>query len=337
MSRLRKLTTAAAAAALFTATIPVSANAETIVLKLASFVPPVNILHKPIFEQLAADMKAATGGKVEIKVYPSGQLGKGPVDQYKRAVNRIAEISFGLPGYTSSVFPRTLLIELPGMSNSSEDATRKLWKVMDSHLRAEFKRTVPLALFVTPPSVLMMRSKPVRTLKDLAGLKIRVASATAAAVVEAYGATPVPMPANKVYTAMSTGVVDGALMGSDSLLVFKLIETTKYVTVNLPEMPTALFLVANAKAFNELNASQRKALTELTGLKMSLKAAALLDKFGKIALDKFKSKPGAEIITLSAKERAAFAARADAAVKKLVKGADAKGVSASDVIAAMKK
>ena len=85
---------------------------------------------------------------------------------------------------------------------------------MDGHLRDEFKKTVPLALFVTPPAVLMMRDKPIRSLADLEGLKIRVASSSAAAVIEAYGATPVPMPANKVYTAMNTGVVDGALMGS---------------------------------------------------------------------------------------------------------------------------
>ena len=337
MRKFRNLGATVAAAAMLAVTLPGTANAETKVLKLASFVPPVNILHKPIFEKLATDLKTATNGKVEIRIYPSGQLGKGPVDQYKRAVNRIAEISFGLPGYTSSVFPRTLLIELPGVSSGHADATNKLWKVMDSHLRAEFKRTVPLALFVTPPSVLIMRNKPIRSLKDLSGLKLRVPSATAAAVVEAYGATPVPMPGNKVYTAMSTGVVDGALMGSDSLLVFKLIETAKYVTVNLPEMPTALFLVANAKAYNELNASERKALTQLTGLKMSLKASALLDKFGKIALGKFKGKPGAEIITLSDKNRAEFAARADAAVRKLVTGSDAKGVPASDVLAAMKK
>lgn len=337
MTRTRKTLAAAAAIAFLAGTTPSPATAETKVLKLASFVPPVNILHKPIFEKLATDMKAATNGKVQIRIYPSGQLGKGPVDQYKRAVSGIAEISFGLPGYTSSVFPRTLLIELPDVSAGHADATKKMWKVMDSHLRAEFKRTVPLALFVTPPSVLLMRDKPVRSLKDLSGMKLRVPSATAAAIVEAYGATPVPMPANKVYTAMSTGVVDGALMGSDGLLVFKLIETTKYVTTNLPQMPTALFLVANAKAFNGLSPSERKALTQSTGLKMSLKASALLDKFGQIALGKFKSKPGAEIITLSAEGRAEFAARANAAAKKLIAAREAKGVPASEILAAMRR
>lgn len=161
---------------------------------------------------------------------------------------------------------------------------------MDKHLRGEFKKAVPLALFVTPPAVFMMRDKPVRSLEDLAGLKIRVSSSSAAAIVEAYGATPVPMPANKVYTAMNTGVVDGALMGSDSLLIFKLIETTKYVTTNLPEMPTTIFLVANEDAYNELSDADRAALDSLTGLEISQRSAAGLAKFGQIALASSQAK-----------------------------------------------
>lgn len=307
------------------------------VLKLASFVPPVYILHKPIFEKLAADLDAATGGSVKIEIYPSGELGKGPVEQYKRAVSRIAEITYGLPGYTSSIFPRTLLVELPGVSQGPADATAKLWKVMDSYLREEFKKTVPLALFVTPPAVFMMRDKPVRSLEDLAGLKIRVASSSAAAIVEAYGATAVPMPANKVYTAMNTGVVDGALMGSDSLLIFKLIETTKYVTTNLPEMPTTIFLVINQDAYNELSDADRAALDGLTGLDISQRAAAGLAKFGEIALGNFAAKQGAETIVLSDEARATFDVKALAAVENLKVELDARGIPATDIIANMMK
>jgi TRAP-type C4-dicarboxylate transport system substrate-binding protein len=208
---------------------------------------------------------------------------------------------------------------------------------MDKHLRGEFKKTVPLALFVTPPAVFMMRDKPVRSLEDLAGLKIRVSSSSAAAIVEAYGATPVPMPANKVYTAMNTGVVDGALMGSDSLLIFKLIETTKYVTTNLPEMPTTIFLVANEDAYNELNDADRAALDSLTGLEISQRSAAGLAKFGQIALGKFAGKEGAETIVLSDDARAAFDAKAAAAVEKLKAEYDANGLPASEIIADMLK
>jgi len=314
-----------------------SSFAETKVLKLASFVPPVYILHKPIFEKLADDLDKATDGSVKIEIYPSGELGKGPVEQYKRAVTRIAEISYGLPGYTSPVFPKTLLIELPGMSKGHADATSKLWKVMDEHLRAEFQKTVPLALFVTPPSVLMMSNTPVRRMSDLEGLKIRVASSSAAKVVEAWGATAVPMPANKVYTSMSTGVVDGALMGSDSLLIFKLIETTKYVTTNLPEMPTAIFLVANEEAYNELSSDERSALDALTGEGISQRSAEGLAKFGGIAMSKFGAIEGNETITLSDEQRAIMESAASSAVSELLSELDDKGMNASGVVSSMKK
>ena len=312
------------------------ASAET-VLKFASFVPPQYILHKPIFLKLADDLAKATDGAVKIKVYAAGALGKGPVEQYQRAVRRIAEISYGLPGYTSSVFPKTLLIELPGVTHGHQDATQKLWKVMDAHLRDEFKRTRPLAVFVTPPAVFMMRDKPVRTLDDLKGLKIRVASKSAAAVISSYGATPVQMPATKVYTSMSTGVVDGALMGSDSLLIFKLIEPTRFVTVGLPEMPTTIFMAMNQQAYDELSPGNRAALDKLTGLDISLRSAAGLARFGQIALAKFRGLPGKQIVELSAEARAAFDKRAAEAVTGVLKELDGKGTPASKIVAAMKK
>jgi len=315
---------------------PVAGQAAEKVLKFASFVPPIYILHKPVFEKLASDLDAATNGSVKIKIYASGELGKGPAEQYKRAVSGIADLSYGLPGYTSSVFPKTLLLELPGVTTSSADATAKLWKIMDSHLRAEFKRTRPIALFVTPPSVFMMRDKPIRKLEDLAGLKIRAVSKSAAAVLEAYGATPVQMPANKVYTAMNTGVVDGALMGSDSLLIFKLIETSKYITRNLPEMPAIIFLVMNEGVYNGLSADERKAMDGLSGLDISQRSAAGLKKFGEIAQSKFAAIEGKEIIDLSAEERAKFDAKAAEAVVKLAKEMEGRGIPANAILEAVK-
>lgn len=331
---LRNALTGAIACIALMAVVTV-ATAEQ-VLKFASFVPPRYVLHKPIFLKLAADLEAATKGAVKIKVYPSGELGKGPVAQYQRAVKRIAEISYGLPGYTSSIFPRTLLIELPGISKDHVDATNKIWNAMDGHLRAEFKKTVPLAVFVTPPSVFMMRDKPIRTPADLKGLKIRVPSKSAAAIIQAYGATPVPMPATKVYTAMSTGVVDGALMGSDSLLIFKLIEPTKFVTTGLPEMPTAIFMVMNEDAYKELSPDARKALDGLTGRDLSIASANGLAGFGALALKKFAGIPGKTIIKLSADARKQFDALAAKGADSVVKGMEAKKIPASAIIKAMK-
>jgi len=322
-------------AALALTALQTPAAAET-VLKFASFVPTQYVLHKPVFLKLGEDIAKATNGEVKIKIYAAGALGKGPVEQYQRAVRRIAEITYGLPGYTSSVFPKTLLIELPGVTRGHQDATRKLWKVMDTHLRKEFKRTRPLALFVTPPAVLMMRDKPVRSLADLKGLKIRASSKSAAAILTAYGATPVQMPATKVYTSMSTGVVDGALMGTGSLLIFKLIEPTKYVTMCLPEMPTTLFMVMNEDAYKELKPAHRAALDKLTGLGISLRSAQLEANFGEIGLKKFRGLPGKQVIELSAGAQAEFAKAAQKGVASVIKDIEGKGVPATTIYNAMK-
>jgi TRAP-type C4-dicarboxylate transport system substrate-binding protein len=332
---MKRLSLQIAGAALAATMLYTPASAET-VLKFASFVPAKYVLHKPVFQKLADDIEKETNGEVKIKIYPAGALGKGPVEQYQRAVRRIAEITYGLPGYTSSVFPKTLLIELPGITQGHQDATKKLWKVMDTHLRKEFKRTVPLALFVTPPAVLMMRDKPIRNLADLKGLKIRASSKSAAAILTAYGATPVQMPATKVYTSMSTGVVDGALMGTGSLLIFKLIEPTKFVTMGLPEMPTTLFMVMNEDAYKELSPKNRAILDRLTGLEMSLKSARLEANFGEIGLKKFRGLPGKQVIELSAAAQAAFAKAAQNGVATILKEAEGKGVAATEIANAMK-
>ena len=332
---MKKIMTQTAITAAALGLLAVPAAAET-VLKFASFVPDKYVLHKPVFQKLADDLAKETNGEVKIKIYPSGALGKGPVEQYQRAVRRIAEISYGLPGYTSSVFPKTLLIELPGVTQGHQDATRKLWKVMDGHLRKEFKRTRPLALFVTPPAVFMMRDKPIRSLDDLKGLKIRASSKSAAAILTAYGATPVQMPATKVYTSMSTGVVDGALMGTGSLLIFKLIEPTKYVITGLPEMPTTLFMVMNEDAYNELSPKNRAAVDKLTGLGMSLRAAQLEANFGDLGMKKFRAIEGKQVIQLSAEAQADFAKAAEKGVAAILKEAEGKGVPATTVFNAMK-
>ena len=144
------------------------------------------------------------------------------------------------------------------------------------------------------------------------------------------------MPATKVYTSMSTGVVDGALMGTGSLLIFKLIEPTKYVTMGLPEMPTTLFMVMNEQAYKELSDKNRRILDKLTGLGISLRAAQLEADFGELGMKKFRALPGKQVIQLSADEQANFAKAAEAGVASILREAEGKGVPARAVVNAMK-
>ena len=114
--------------------------------------------------------------------------------------------------------------------------------------------------------------------------------------------------------------------------VFKLIEPTKYVTTGLPEMPTAIYIVLNQAAWNELSAPHKAALSKATGEALSIAAAKKLAGFGQLALKLFAKKKGKEIIKISSAERTKFEAAADKARAALVKSMEAKGVPAGQVI-----
>jgi tripartite ATP-independent transporter DctM subunit len=112
MKRTTKIIAATAVA------IGLSAQAFAEELKFASFVPPFHTVTASMIDKLGADLAAATGGALTIRNYPGGELGKGPVEQYVRALQGVADMSWGLQGYTSSQFPKSMVIELPGVVNA---------------------------------------------------------------------------------------------------------------------------------------------------------------------------------------------------------------------------
>ena len=118
--------------------------------------------------------------------------------QFKRAVDRIADITFGLQGFTSKLFPRTGIIELPGVSKNAEIAAGRLWDAF-SELAPEYKRVKVLALWTNESQGLMTREKPIRSVTDIKGLKMRVPSKTQSNAVKALGGVLVFMPINRVY------------------------------------------------------------------------------------------------------------------------------------------
>jgi hypothetical protein len=81
------------------------------------------------------------------------------------------------------------------------------------------------------PFIIHTAKKPVNTLEDLKGLKIRT-SGPIEAVVRTLGATPVSMPVTETYDALQKGVVDGVLLPTEALLNYRIAEVTTYTTYN---------------------------------------------------------------------------------------------------------
>ena len=241
-----------------------AATASAQELKFANFTPPFHTINASVIEKLNDDVSAATGGSLTVRGYHGGELGAGPVEQYVRVVQGVADIAWGLPGYTSQQFQKTMIVELPGVVPEGKSGADALCDAMDQ-IAGEFPGTVPVALWTSEPNVMIMKEKVVRKPEDLQGLKIRVAGATAGKVAEALGATPVQMPINQVYNALQTGLIDGVFTGSSTLDDFKLDEVADSFTFGAPLGRLSFFAVMGQGAYDALSDEARAALDGAIG------------------------------------------------------------------------
>lgn len=288
--------------------LSVSGLASAQELKFASFVPPFHTVNASLIDKMAAEVADATGGELTIRNYPGGELGAGPVEQYVRVVQGAADMAWGLPGYTSSQFKQTMVVELPGAISNDDKGYEALWNAYDDHLTKEFPATKVLALWTTAPNVLIMKDKVVRTPDDLKGMKIRVAGATAGDVATALGATPVQMPISQLYNAMQTGLVDGVITGPSVLSDFKIDEVAASVTVGAPLGRLSFYAVVNQAVYDGLSADKKAAIDAASGLALSESAETAWKATADAALAAAKASGENTIVELSAEETAAFAA-----------------------------
>jgi len=295
---------AAGAAAVAASMLAAPAGADT--LRLAHWVPPQHTLTASTIEPLIAATQASG---LEIQVYPGGELGAGPLEQYARALTGVADIVWGLEGYTSSQFPRTMIAELPGALPDGMNGYDMLWNAYDAGLlNDEFPGTRPLALWLSEPNVFIMRDHDIRTPADVAGLKIRVSGSAAAAAVEALGATPVQMPAGEIYNALQTGLIDGVITGASAIGDFRLDEVANSYTLGAPLGRISFYLVMNADRYASLPEGQRAALDAIAGRPLSASAEAGWNARAQQVIDQISSTGDNTVYTLSADEAAAFGA-----------------------------
>lgn len=301
-------------------------------LKLAHFMSPVHPLHQKVFLPLCKKLAKATNGDITIKIYPSGALGKGPVQQYKRAVDGVADITFCIQSYSASIFPLTLLITQPGIAHSAEDGTSKLWDIYHSHLKREYKAIKVLGIWVMSPATLMTRNKPVKNVTDLKGMKIRIGSPLQSPLIKSWGGVPVAMPVTETYNALNTGIVDAVVIQPSALYSsWNLAEPAKYVIDNFPGPSSVALLAMNQKSWNGLSTSQRNVLNKLTGREFSIKASAKWAETDINGLEKSKTDPNVEYIKINASQRAAFTKAAQPAINRELDKLEKKGINAREI------
>lgn len=238
----------AAPAALFPAA---PAGAET--LKVAVGYPPGTAGDRT-YQAFAEDLAARTGGKLDAKVYPMNLLSFAEALSGVR--DGIGDLTLIATPYFLSELPRTnFVMELVALGELEAPdpltGSKALIGAMSEYIltecetcRAEFAAQNQIFLAASSGTRnTLICTRPVETLADLEGLRIRAGGAFWSRWVSGMGASAVSIPGNEVFEALNQGVVDCTSMSAAELKGFGLAEVATDVT---PTVPGGVFMAAAA-------------------------------------------------------------------------------------------
>jgi TRAP-type C4-dicarboxylate transport system substrate-binding protein len=231
------------------------------VFKMAS--ATINDVQHEWLRRFEAALRPGLGERVKPEIYPASQLGAIPRMVEGLLVGTIE--SFVTPtSFMVPTEPRLQAFDAPGVFQSPEHLQRVLTDP-DYRRRVlgllEERGVKSVGIFYNSPVVVLSR-KPIRTLADFRGLKIRTfATPLQVRPIEHLGATAVPMALSEVMPALQSGNIDGLIAGIPVLTALKFYDAAKAVTEIHPTMVVSMFLV-NKRWFDRQPEEVRRIMAE---------------------------------------------------------------------------
>ena len=260
---MKKVAIVAVAAALVATFTEFAQAADPVMLRFAYPAPPQGRANEWGFTPWINEVGAASGGAVEVKLFPGTALGDYR-NVYDRTINAVIDIAYGIFGPISSDFPKTMVTTLPFEAANVGEASLALWRLYEKGVTAdEFSRIKLLCLWDFSDSGFHTK-KPVKTAADLRGLKLSVGTRVLGEMVEKLGGTPVQLQPTDYYQAIQRGTVDGSTTSWPAVFPFKLQEVTSY-HLDAPLGPAPAYVVMNKDAYAKLPEVGKKAIDKLSG------------------------------------------------------------------------
>ena len=280
-----------------------AAMAET-TLRMANWLPPSHPLMKDVMVPYADAISQATEGRVTIQILDA-PLGPPPA-HYEFAVNGVADITYGVHGYTPGRFVATQLAEMPFLGDSAEAVSVGYWRTHEAMLGElnEHEGVKLLSVFTHGPGEIFTKGRDLTGDAPIDGAKMRVGGGMVSDVAVALGAAPVQAPSSKAYEVLSGGVADGILFPFESIDFFKLDEIVDGgLVVPGGLYNTSFFVVMNENTWNGLSDEDKVAIDSVSGealARMAGKAWDAADMAGR------ESMPNVTLTEASEAQMAAF-------------------------------
>lgn len=306
-------------------------SARTIELKVSLFLPLENTAGR-LLEELAADVKKRSDGRLVLKLYPSGALGDTK-SQYDLARTGEADIAYVMHDTMPGRFPLTELATLPFVVPNPIAGTVALLELLPRYFAREHDGVHLLFLAANAP-LAVHTQVPLRSVEDFKGLRIRVPGAVAGATLSALNAVPISVLPLDVPEALRAGAVDGAAMTFQGAAFSRLAGLVKYSTT-LDANTVTFGLVMNTESYRRLPAELRNVVDDVLGYSAGGKLAQALGRdasAGKV----YMRNGGVTIIDPAQRERAALDIAVQPVVARTIAKLEADGLPAREVYDALK-
>lgn len=246
---------------------------QSVTLKFHTFMAPLSNVWKSMHKPWMDKVESESGGRIKFEAYPAMQLGGTPAQLYDQVKDGVVDIVWTLPGYSAGRFPKTEAFELPFMMNNAEATSKALWEYLHTVATDDYRETQLLSVNVHGPGVLHTKDKPVQTVADLRGMKVRGPSRPITKMLGYLGAIPVGMPLPAIPDALSKGTIDGCVLPWEVVPSIKVQELTRFHSEFAPELGalyTAAFVMSmNKKRYETLAPDLRKIIDNNSGLAVS--------------------------------------------------------------------
>ena len=257
------------------------AAAQEVTLRLHHFLSAEAPIHGGVFEVWKQRVEEQSEGRIEVQLYPSMQLGGKPPQLFDQARDGIVDIAWTLLGYTPRRFPVSEVFELPFVAGTATETTMALQEFQGEFLSEELSDVHPLLLHAPAAYKFHMRGEPADSLDALAGKKVRAPSRTMTEGLEALGATAVGMPVPEVAQALTTGVIDGAVIPWEVFGSLRIEDMAKYHTEIGEEngglSTSVMALVMNKRVYEGLPDDLRAVIDANSGANLAPLAGEVLD------------------------------------------------------------
>ena len=238
-----------------------SASGKPVVLKLGHTGSPTHH-YQVTAEKFKSIVEEKTGGQIQVNIFPSSQLGTHP-EMIESTKIGTQEMGIFADALLANHAPDFNVLGLPYNFESYDQVEKLPGSSVAVALETALEEENMVILgWCANGFRLTTSSKPVYTVDDMKGLKIRIGSADLISRLEtALGATPVPMSMSETYTGLQTGTVDGQENPTSNILSSKLYEVQDYLVLTRHQY-VAQPLVINKDVFDSLSPEYQQILKD---------------------------------------------------------------------------